>query len=210
MELTDSKDSDGEASPTPVRKKTNPTAKSLKASEASARKDDQKFLRESHISNGKFCDSKSVFSGIVLLIPQASGGSDKRKTLMSMDSFKDTLETVHETIGCADVKQKPSLAYKLSDASQRASSINLENEDDWLGLCEEVIDHQRKKKTTVAVSINVPLDVSTTKHPIRVKEVLLTVCIPVHGIIACPTWSNQGWQEQKVWKEAGSYGSRRR
>ena len=147
-----------------------------------------------------------MFSGIVLLIPQASGGSDKRKTLMSTDSFEDALEMILKTIGCADVKRKPSLAYKLSDAPQKASSINLENEDDWLGLCEEVVDHQRKKKTTIGVTINVPLDVSTstTKHLNQV--VLLTVHIPVHGIIACT--SRQGQQKQEAWKEAGPHGSR--
>src|SRR6266702_70224 len=198
--LTDSESSEEQPSPTPIRKKAKPITKNSKAS---AHKDDEKILRGSHACHIKFCHSKSLFSGIVLLIPQASEGSDKRKTLRSTDLFEDALETIHKTIGCADVKRKPSLAYKLSDVSQRASSINLENEDDWLGLCEEVVDRQRKKKTTIAVSINVPLDVST-KCQWPVHKVLLTVHFLVYGVITCP--SSQGWQErwQEAWKEEAS------
>jgi len=94
-----------------------------------------------------------TLTGVVLLIPQLSGASDKRKTLSAKVSYQEALCIIYETIGCDDVKRKPDLSYKLSDASQKASPVGLGCDDDWEGLCEEVVDRQKKKKATIAVSI---------------------------------------------------------
>ena len=95
----------------------------------------------------------SPLTGIVLLIPQSSGASDKRKTLTAKISYGEALATIYATIGCEGVKKKPDLSYKLSNATQKASPVGLSSDDDWEGLCEEVVSCQTKKKTTIAVSI---------------------------------------------------------
>jgi hypothetical protein len=68
-------------------------------------------------------------------------------------SYQEALHVIYETIGCNDVKRKPDLSYKLSDAAQKACPVGLGCDDDWGGLCEEVVDRQKKKKTMIAVSI---------------------------------------------------------
>ncbi|KAJ3504064.1 hypothetical protein NLJ89_g8134 [Agrocybe chaxingu] len=92
---------------------------------------------------------------IVLLIPQSSGGGNKRKTIPSSASYEDVLSEVYTVIGCADVPRKPDLSYKHSDMTARSLPINLEGSDDWDGLCEDVVERQKKKKATVTVSIEV-------------------------------------------------------
>lgn len=79
-----------------------------------------------------------TLTGVILLIPQLSGASDKHKTLSAMVSYQEALHVIYETIGCNDVKRKPDLSYKLSDAAQKASPVGLGCDDDWGGLCEEV------------------------------------------------------------------------
>jgi hypothetical protein len=92
-------------------------------------------------------------AGVILLIPQSSGASDKRKTLSATTPYDEAISTIYETIGCERVKRKPELSYKLSDAAQKVTPVGLEGEDDWMGLCEEVVARQKKKKTTISVSI---------------------------------------------------------
>lgn len=95
----------------------------------------------------------STSSGVVLFIPHMSGDANKRKTVTATHKFDDALGLIHETIGCADVMRKPELSYKLSDSAQKSSAIGLESEEDWAGLCEEVVARQRKKKITISVEI---------------------------------------------------------
>ena len=109
-------------------------------------------------------------TGVVLLIPQSSGASDKRKTLSAEISYAEALSIIYETIGCEDVKRKPDLSYKLSDAAQKAAPVGLGCDDDWEGLCEEVVGRQKKKKITIAVSILVSEQVSTNDQFFFVLE----------------------------------------
>ena len=92
-------------------------------------------------------------AGVILLIPQSSGAAYKRKTLSANTSYDEAISTIYETIGCGRVKRKPDLSYKLSDTAQKVTPVGLESEDDWVGLCEEVVARQKKKKTTISVSI---------------------------------------------------------
>jgi hypothetical protein len=92
-------------------------------------------------------------TGVILLIPQSSGAADKRKTLSANTLYDEAISTIYETIGCENVKRKPDLSYKLSDAAQKATPVGLGGEDDWAGLCEEVVARQKKKKTPISVSI---------------------------------------------------------
>lgn len=80
-------------------------------------------------------------------------------------TYEEALSIIHETIGCEDVKRKPELSYKLSDSSQKASPVGLGCDDDWMGLREEVIDRQKKKKTSISVSIIVSEQVRTMPLP---------------------------------------------
>ena len=105
------------------------------------------------------------FTGIVLLIPQSSGASARRKTLAKSDTYEDALAVIYETIGCEDVKRKPELSYKLSDSLRKASAVGLGCDDDWTGLCEEVVDRQKKKKTSISVSIIISEQVRTELFP---------------------------------------------
>jgi hypothetical protein len=91
-------------------------------------------------------------AGVILLIPQSSA-ADKRKTLSADTPYDKAIATIHETIGCESVKRKPDLSYKLSDSTQKATPVGLGGEDDWAGLCEEVVARQKKKKTTIPVAI---------------------------------------------------------
>jgi len=92
-------------------------------------------------------------AGVILLIPQSSGAADKQKTLSSTTTYDEAISTIYETIGCERVKQKPDLSYKLSDSAKKVMPVGLEGEDDWVGLCEEVVGCQKKKKTPISVSI---------------------------------------------------------
>lgn len=101
------------------------------------------------------------YTGIVLFIPQMSGATDKQKTISANQSYDDAITLIYETIGCAEVKRKPELSYKLSDSVQKASLVNLESDKDWMGLCEEVMARQKKKKATISVAIIVSTQVSS-------------------------------------------------
>jgi hypothetical protein len=78
-------------------------------------------------------------------------------------SYKKALSIIYETVGCEDVKRKPELSYKLSDSPQKASPVDLGCDDDWVGLCEEVADRQKKKKTSISVSIIISEQVRTMR-----------------------------------------------
>lgn len=126
----------------------------------------------------------SSWIGIVLLIPQSSGASDKRKMLAANASYEEALATIYTTIGCEGVKKKPDLSYKLSNATQKASPVGLSCDDDWEGLCDEVVNCQKKKKTTIAVSILVSEQVCLPRSILSFK---VTYHVPqVYEVPSCP------------------------
>ena len=121
-----------------------------------------------------------------------SGDTNKRKTITVTHIFDDALGLIHETIGCADVMRKPELSYKLSDSAQKSSAIGLESEEDWAGLCEEVVARQRKKKITISVEVIVRDNV----HSELIScDMLLTCDLLVHAL---PTRARKGWQRWKA------------
>ena len=89
----------------------------------------------------------------MLLIPQSTSDGHQRKTLTHATTFSETLEVIYETIGCEEVRRKPSLSYKLASAPQKDEAIALGSEDDWKGLLDDVAQVQAKKKATVQVKI---------------------------------------------------------
>ena len=117
-----------------------------------------------------------------------SGDANKHKTVTATYKFDDALGLIHETIGCADVMRKPELSYKLSDSAQKSSAIGLESEEDWAGLCEEVVARQRKKKITISVEIIVHDNVCSE---LISCEILLTCYSLVHAL---PTRACEGWK----------------
>jgi hypothetical protein len=95
----------------------------------------------------------AILSDIVLLIPQSTGDGAQRRTLTHAVTFEEALAAIYETIGCTDVRKKPSLLYKLSSAPQKEDAISLRSEADWKGCLEDVAQAQAKKKATVQVKI---------------------------------------------------------
>ncbi|KAJ7844722.1 hypothetical protein B0H14DRAFT_2585033 [Mycena olivaceomarginata] len=62
-------------------------------------------------------EKKKPAPPIVLMVPEATSEGSQRLSMLTMTSFEDTLELIHEPIGCVSVVQKPTLAYKLSTAN---------------------------------------------------------------------------------------------
>jgi hypothetical protein len=143
-------DSTSEASITPP-----PVAKKGRKAKAPAEVDGHAVLQAQSTSKMilSAMTTLTTSSEVVLFIPHMSGDANKRKTITATHTFDDALGLIHETIGCADVMRKPELSYKLSDSAQKSSAIGLESEEDWAGLCEEVVARQRKKKMTISVEI---------------------------------------------------------
>ncbi|KAJ7819130.1 hypothetical protein B0H14DRAFT_2600852 [Mycena olivaceomarginata] len=91
---------------------------------------------------------------IVFMIPGASTEGNQRVALPSSHSFEDALEIMYETIGCVSVARKPTLAYKLSSAKEKAPTVNLSTDKDWSGL---ITDYSQKilSKKDLSVTIAV-------------------------------------------------------
>ena len=163
LSIDDSDDGENEISPVPVQKISKAKLKAAAKAEL-----EEKWQRKIHVRDMCVVILTGIiatFAGIILLIPQSSGSSDRRKTLANSVTYQDALSIIHETIGCEDVRRKPELSYKLSDSSQKATPVGLGCDDDWAGLCEEVFDRQKKKKTSIPVSIIVTEQVCTMLLP---------------------------------------------
>jgi hypothetical protein len=88
------------------------------------------------------------------MVPEAGSEGSQRLSIQSTTSFEDTLELLHETIGCVSVAQKPTLGYKLSTANQKSAIINLRTDKDWEGLVTDVkAKMSTKKDLSVAISV---------------------------------------------------------
>ncbi|KAJ7230137.1 hypothetical protein GGX14DRAFT_507989 [Mycena pura] len=92
--------------------------------------------------------------GLVLMVPQANKDGPKRVLLTHSTSFEDALDTIHGTIGCADVARKPQLLYKLSSAPAKGPGIDLESEDDWGGCLEDVTVAEAKKNVSITIIVS--------------------------------------------------------
>ncbi|KAJ7846399.1 hypothetical protein B0H14DRAFT_3138848 [Mycena olivaceomarginata] len=66
--------------------------------------------------------------------------------------FEDAVEIMHKTIGCVSVTRKPTLAYKMSSAVQKAPTINLRTVNDWNGL---ISDYTKKVKAKKDLSVTI-------------------------------------------------------
>jgi hypothetical protein len=93
----------------------------------------------------------------ILLVPQVKSKGLQRCSITLDATYEDTLEIIHETLGCASVAKKPQLSYKLSSASVKSDALNLCGESDWEGLLEEVAEAQKKKKgAVIPIKIIIP------------------------------------------------------
>ncbi len=79
------------------------------------------------------------------------------------------LEKIYEAVGCLDVPRKPSMSYKLANASQKSTAIAFATEDDYDGLLEDVDASETKlnkswkngdRWQSMPVHILIPDDVS--------------------------------------------------
>ncbi|KAF7368539.1 hypothetical protein MVEN_00177200 [Mycena venus] len=89
---------------------------------------------------------------LILMIPCAEQGT-RRQRLTHATTFSEVLDIIHETIGCADVDEKPALMYKLSTAGKQDEAIRLDSDADWAGCREEVKDAEKDKKKAISVKI---------------------------------------------------------
>ncbi|KAF7377159.1 hypothetical protein MSAN_00135100 [Mycena sanguinolenta] len=87
---------------------------------------------------------------MIFMIPEATSDGNQRVALDSSQSFEDAVEIMHETIGCVSVARKPTLAYKLSSAVQKAPTVNLRTAKDWDGL---ISDYTKKVKSKKDLSV---------------------------------------------------------
>jgi hypothetical protein len=74
-----------------------------------------------------------------MMVPEATSDGSQRISIQSSVSFDDALELVHKTIGCVSVQRKPTLAYKLSTATQKALTVNPRSTKNWEGLVTDVL-----------------------------------------------------------------------
>ncbi|KAF8142476.1 hypothetical protein K438DRAFT_2113541 [Mycena galopus ATCC 62051] len=84
------------------------------------------------------------------MIPEATSDGNQRVVLDSSQSFEDAVEIMYETIGCVSVARKPTLAYKMSSAGQKAPTVNLRTAKDWDGL---ISDYTKKVKSKKDLSV---------------------------------------------------------
>ncbi|KAJ3791894.1 hypothetical protein GGU11DRAFT_761214 [Lentinula aff. detonsa] len=67
--------------------------------------------------------------------------------------FDDVLDDIHTAIGCTKAKEKPTIGYKIEGMPVKADPISLTCEDDWEGLCDDVLAKQDDKNRVFKVSI---------------------------------------------------------
>jgi hypothetical protein len=104
----------------------------------------------------------------VLLVPQASSESSKRVSITLPLSFDDALKVIHEIVGCTNVSRKPTIAYKLSCATQKAKPVDLCSEVDWKGCLEDVSAAEIKRKgQSVPIVIIIPDQVCRELHVLQ-------------------------------------------
>jgi hypothetical protein len=94
------------------------------------------------------------------LIPRTELEGSQRQLLTHTTTFDDALTVIYETVGCAEVKVKPVLTYKLSTAANKDTPISLSSDADWDGCLDEVTAAENDKKKSVTVKINVTDQVS--------------------------------------------------
>jgi hypothetical protein len=111
------------------------------------------------------------------MIPGASTEGNQRVALPSSHSFEDALEIMYETIGCVSVARKPTLAYKLSSAKEKAPAVNLSTDKDWRGL---ITDYSQKilSKKDLSVTIAVFPDNVSGLLLCRALLMLASICSP--------------------------------
>jgi hypothetical protein len=104
------------------------------------------------------------------MVPTAASEGTQRISLPWEGlNYEDTIENIHDAVGCSDIKRKPQLSYKLSTATQKSAAVSLAKESDYDGLLEDVAAAETKLNKSwrngdrwqyVSVSILVPDNVS--------------------------------------------------
>ncbi|KAJ7934649.1 hypothetical protein B0H13DRAFT_2305432 [Mycena leptocephala] len=91
---------------------------------------------------------------LILYIPRAELDGNQRTLLTHATPFDEALDTIHETIGCAEVGKKPTLTYKLSNALKSTPVVSLCSAADWKGCLDE-FSHAEGEKTKKSISVNI-------------------------------------------------------
>ncbi|KAJ7233354.1 hypothetical protein C8J57DRAFT_1532473 [Mycena rebaudengoi] len=139
-----------ESEPKPAKKKLGPKSK-RKGKPVPKPKKSKKDIKSDE-EDIEIVTPVTVVPKIVFMIPEATTEGNQRVSVKSSTSFDDSIELMHETIGCVGVERKPILAYKFSMANKTATTINLRTVDNWEGLVTDVL---AKMKTKKDISINI-------------------------------------------------------
>jgi hypothetical protein len=104
-----------------------------------------------------------------MVLTAASKGTQQISLPLEGLNYEDTIENIHNAVGCSDVKHKPQLSYKLSTATQKSVAISLTKEGDYDGLLEDVAAAETKLNKSwrngdrwqyVSINILVPDNIS--------------------------------------------------
>jgi hypothetical protein len=81
--------------------------------------------------------------------------SSKRVTVKHDTEWDDARDTIHQTMGCADVARKPELAYELSTTAAKVAALDLVCEEDWEGCLSDVTVVESKKGADSGISVTI-------------------------------------------------------
>ncbi|KAJ7210188.1 hypothetical protein GGX14DRAFT_394983 [Mycena pura] len=92
---------------------------------------------------------------LVLMIPQATSDELQREKLTHASTYDEALVIIHETLGCADLKLKPALRFKLSSWTAKVPALNLGKVSDWDGCLDDVSAAEKHSKGKQPVSVTI-------------------------------------------------------
>ncbi|KAJ7447825.1 hypothetical protein FB451DRAFT_1375536 [Mycena latifolia] len=92
---------------------------------------------------------------LVINVPRVSEIGNQRVELTHATEFTEALTIIYKILGCTDVARKPVLAYKLSNATLKASPMTLDSESDWTGCLKDLrqVENSKKAGTIIPVLI---------------------------------------------------------
>ncbi|KAJ3996540.1 hypothetical protein F5050DRAFT_1807650 [Lentinula boryana] len=95
---------------------------------------------------------------IVLMVPRYDKTNERKTYKDRSVDHEDVISDIYDVIGCSNAKDKPSLSYKIEGAPVKSGSISLMTDDDWEGLCDDVLAKQQAKSKIFKVNILVDDD----------------------------------------------------
>ncbi|KAJ3735366.1 hypothetical protein DFJ43DRAFT_1151543 [Lentinula guzmanii] len=92
------------------------------------------------------------------MVPRYDKTNERKTYKDRLVDYEDVISDIYDVIGCSNAKDKPSLSYKIEGALVKLGSISLMTDDDWEGLCDDVLAKQQAKSKVFKVNIVVDDD----------------------------------------------------